>query len=134
MAGIDMEKFAGIPGTIAPEAGRLRWIRRSDDPGTGARTYSADVADGRLWAMVSQDAAGKGSKPLWHISVSHRTPDLKPGRLPSWDELKSAAYRLVQADVPFILIFPRRSTPDSGYVNLAENCLHLWESDQEIDQ
>jgi hypothetical protein len=55
----------------------------------------------------------------------------QPDRCPTWDELKHAAYRLVPADVPLVLVFPRRSTPPELYVNIAEYCLHLWESEDE---
>jgi hypothetical protein len=123
----------GIPGTISPKVARLRWIRQADFHDT--RAYRADTADGYLLALVSRDAAGEGGKLLWHLSVSHKNGGGQFDRLPSWDELKHAAYRLVPADVPFVLIFPRRSTPAEAYVNIAETCLHLWESTEaRIDQ
>ncbi len=133
--------LAGIPGTIAPEATRIRWIRFGDrqDPLTGAvtRCYEALVADGRLVALLSQDLVPDGTpegKRLWHLSVSHRDQHNRPDRVPSWDELKHAMYRLVQADVPMILIFPRRSTPADQYVDVNPTTLHLWESTEPVDQ
>jgi hypothetical protein len=80
--------------------------------------------------MVGREPAGTGGRLLWHISVSHRDANSQPDRCPNWDELKHAAYRLVPADVPLVLIFPRRTTPKKLYVNVMESCLHLWESDE----
>jgi len=135
---MDMSSLAGIPGTISPEARRIRW-RRLDDLPTGgpepARVYEADVADGSLLATVGREPAGRGGRLLWHVAVSHRDRQGKPDRCPSWDELKHAAYRLLQADVVLVLIFPRRSAAaEGGYVDIAQTCLHLWESEKEIDR
>ena len=47
-------------------------------------------------------------------------------RYPSWDELKSAKYKLLPVDVPMSLEFPVRN-PKEGYLNVAQTCLHLWE-------
>ncbi len=136
-----MVSLAGIPGTLSPEAARIRWLRGQDlqDPASGTicRTYHADVADGLLVAMLSHDCvpdATPQGRLLWHLSVSHRDRANRPDRVPTFDELKSAMYRLVQADVPMVLIFPRRSTPADQYVNVHETCLHLWESTEPGDQ
>lgn len=122
-----IDDFTGIPGSIGEDAKRIRWIRQPDHP--SGRPYLAEVADGILVALVSHDEVRPG-KRLWHVSVSHRDRSNKPDRCPNWDELKHAAYRLIQADVPLVLIFPRRSAP---YVNNHPTTLHLWESDKEID-
>jgi hypothetical protein len=118
----------GIPGTISSEASRIRWYSIADH--SGCKRYRADVADGFLIAMLSRDEVAPG-RLLWHLSVSHRDGHGQLDRCPTWDELKHAFYRLVHVDVPFVLIFPRRSTPPENYVNLAETCLHLWESTEE---
>lgn len=128
--------LAGIPGTLSPEAARIRWIRGSDDVTTGARFYRAVVADGTLLALVSQDEVREGVR-LWHVSVSHRFElGQNVGRMPVWDEVKHAAYRLIPEDVPLVLVFPRRSSAGTpGYVNVQDNCLHVYESeDKEIDR
>lgn len=116
----------GIPGSISPEAAHIRWYA-IEDHAAGHKRYRADVADGFLVAILSRDEVTPGNR-LWHLSVSHRDARGQPDRCPTWDELKHAFYRLVQADVPFVLIFPRRSTPKGQYVDIASTCLHLWES------
>src|SRR5262245_56756431 len=100
-----------MPGTFHPSLQGLRWIRnlRVDGP---ARMYEAEAVDGWLRAMVSRDPTTHGD--LWHISVSHWSRDRKPDRCPTWDELKHAKFSLMPADVPMVLIFPRRAAP---YVN-----------------
>jgi hypothetical protein len=134
-----IDDLAGIPGTFLDDAARrLRWLADGEIPvpgGTGRR-YRTPVADGVLWAVVSRDLVPVGTKArkLWHVSVSHRADAGRQARYPSWDELRSAVYRLVQEDVCWILIFPRRSQgPQGKYVNLMETCLHLWQSTGELD-
>lgn len=128
-----MNERDGIPGSISPQAARIRW-HGVGEPAAGQKCYRADVADGRLTALLSRDEVAPG-KRLWHLSVSHADADGRPDRCPTWDELKHAFYRLVHADVPFVLIFPRRSTPAEKYVNVYETCLHLWESTEaDVDE
>ncbi len=123
------ESLSGIPGTISPETARIRWHRQADDR-HGNRVYAAAVADGALVALVSQDEVRPGL-PLWHLSVSFRDHEGGLTRLPTWDELKHAKFQLVPANVPMVLIFPRRGVP---YVDLHQTTLHLWESTEpEID-
>lgn len=57
------------------------------------------------------------SKNGWHLSISH------PTRYPTWDEIKEARYRLTPHNVTMAMILP----PRAEYVNLHENCFHLWE-------
>lgn len=123
-----MEVLSGMPGTMSDDAKRIRWHKHDETP--LGRRYTADIADGQLRAMVSRDETQDGL--LWHISVSHWS-DGKPDRVPTWDELKHAYYSLVPADVPMVLIFPRKSTPKEKYVNVTESCLHLWEQEN-VDQ
>ena len=66
-------------------------------------------------AFVSCDEIEPGDR-RWHISLSG------PGRVPSWDELASAAHEL-RPGVPFVVGVP----PRSWWLNVAENVLHLWE-------
>ncbi len=127
-----MEKIVGIPGTIDASVRQLRWIRmpprlQGNNPGP---FYSAETADGTLYACVSHEAEGANGRKLWHLSVSHRDRDGRPDRVPNWAELKHARYRLVQADVSMILVFPK---PTANHLDLAETCLHLYESEYTVD-
>lgn len=55
----------------------------------------------------------------WHLSIAHKS------RYPTWDEIKEARYRLVPDEVTMAMILP----PSDGYVNLHNNCFHLYEID-----
>lgn len=127
-----------IPGTfIDPATNKLRWIRTQDLNGRGLvfRRYHAECADGLLSAVVGQEPAGTGGRMLWHISVAHRQisgDSEKFIRCPTWDELKHAKYTLCPANVPMVIIFPRRGVP---YANEYPTALHIWETeDAEIDR
>ena len=56
---------------------------------------------------------------LWHMSISC------PNRSPSWIEIKSAWYELVPdaKNRCGAMLFP----PQAQYVNLHENCFHVYE-------
>lgn len=59
-----------------------------------------------------------GSSPLgYHLSIAH------PKRYPQWDECARARYELLPDDVTFGMLFP----PSDQYVNVHNNCFHLWE-------
>ena len=83
----------------------------------GWTEFDCPVPNGRLFmrgpikAIVSKD---DGS---WHISVSH------PHRYPKWDEISKARYDLIPNDHFMVMILP----PREEYVNIHENCFHLWE-------
>lgn len=55
-------------------------------------------------------------KPGTHISVSH------PTRYPTWDELV-AVKRAFAPNLELAIYLPR----DEDYVNVHENCFHMWE-------
>lgn len=127
--GSKLVQLEGIPGTIGEASRQIRWVGVGDHVSMGqtGSVYRAEVADGTLWAILTQDEVKPGKK-LWHLSVSHRGKDNQYDRVPSWDELKHAFYRLVQHDVPFILVFPRRSKGKEDYLDFSKTCLHLWEA------
>ncbi len=58
----------------------------------------------------------------WHLSISH------PRRYPTWDEIKTARYDLVPPDVTMVMILP----PVSDFVNIHQNCFHLWQTDDDL--
>lgn len=115
-----------IPGSFTDEATkRIRWVKLDeiDMAGNRATRYTAEVHDSILKAILSRDPMPSGL--LWHLSVSG------PNRLPSWDELKHAKYRLVHANVAMVLLFPRSNVP---YMDLHQYCLHLYEStEKDVD-
>jgi hypothetical protein len=53
----------------------------------------------------------------WHISISHKD------RYPTWDEIKTVRYKLAPKDIAMSMIFPT----EKDYVNIHENCFHLYE-------
>lgn len=57
------------------------------------------------------------SEQGWHMSISH------PTRYPTWDEIRDARYALVPDEVTMAMLLP----PRSEYVNVHENCFHLWQ-------
>lgn len=52
-----------------------------------------------------------------HLSIAH------PKRYPTWDEMAKARYELLPSDLTFGMAFP----PSEDYVNVHNNCFHLWE-------
>lgn len=59
------------------------------------------------------------TEPLrWHMSVAH------PSRYPTWDEIVVARNELLPADKVFAQILPASW---DEYVNIHQNCFHLWE-------
>jgi hypothetical protein len=94
----------------------------------GLRLYQLDVADGHLTVVVGAETAGR-DEPRWHLSVSHRTNEHppKPGRYPTWDEIKDARYRFMPANMYVAQILP----PPDEWVNAHDTTFHLWEIPEE---
>ena len=63
---------------------------------------------------------GQSPRSGWHLSISH------PTRIPTWEELRSARYRLLPDDLTMGVLLP----PSAQYVNLHPFCLHLWQIGQ----
>lgn len=61
--------------------------------------------------MVSSELTGK------HLSISHQE------RYPTWDEIKSARYKLMDKNTDAIMYLPK----ESDYVNVHQNCFHVYE-------
>lgn len=64
-----------------------------------------------------QEPFMRDGKMGWHLSISH------PRRLPTYAEMKRARYEFMPDNIYVAQIFP----PQSEFVNIHENCLHLWE-------
>jgi hypothetical protein len=87
------------------------------------RIYQRPAEDGHLMALVGAELTKDG--PRWHMSISHRTNEHppKPGRYPTWDEIKDARYRLMPGDITVAQLLP----PEDEWVNAHETTFHLWE-------
>lgn len=82
----------------------------------GIRVYSL----GECSIIMGRENPG-GGRYLWHLTISH------PERHPSWDEIKTARYRLLPLELCFAMFLP----PPANYVNLPaqDHVFQLWESD-----
>lgn len=66
---------------------------------------------GGCFIIVGNSPAG------FHMSISAKK------RYPTWDEISHARYKLLPGDITMAMLLP----PESEYVNLSENCLHIWQ-------
>lgn len=87
--------------------------------------FQRNVHDGHLTAMVGPEPIGPHGEWVWHLSLSHRTNTVppKPGRLPSYAELKEARYTLMPDELQMAQMFP----PRAEFVNRHPTTLHLYE-------
>jgi len=79
---------------------------------------------GECGVIVSREPLA-GRHYRWHLSISH------PSRYPSWDEIKTACYGIekLQGAMLAQILHPGDGTP---WVNLHENCFHLYEVDDPV--
>lgn len=113
------------------------WQRIDPGPGgaalraicPGVRAWQREVEDGHLTVFAGPEPHPDFDRPLWHLSISHRTstdPPL-PGRYPSWDEVTDARYRFVPGQVTMAMLLP----PRAEYINVHDTCFQLWEVEGE---
>ena len=57
------------------------------------------------------------SEEGWHLSISAKN------RYPTWDEVAHARYELLPENITMAMLLP----PMDDYINIAENCLQIWE-------
>lgn len=83
------------------------------------RGWQREVHDGHLSVFLSTED-GRA-----HLSISHRLSDgtRRPGRYPTWDEIKDARYRFAPMGVTMAMLLP----PEQEYVNVHATTFHLWE-------
>lgn len=83
------------------------------------RGWQREVHDGHLSVFAGVE------DERFHLSISHRLSDgsRRPGRLPTWDELKDARYRFAPLGTTMGMLLP----PQEEYVNVHETTFHLWE-------
>lgn len=74
---------------------------------------------GECSIIKAREPAGANHERLWHLTISCQD------RHPTWDEIKTARYRLLPADLAFGIILP----PPEIYVNVPaqDHVFHLWE-------
>jgi hypothetical protein len=118
-----------IPGTFKVPQPVLR--RDLSVEGAAAERLLTDMGSlhaerwrvGECSVMLSRDPLA-GRHFRWHLSIAH------PSRYPSWDEIKTAAYGIeaLQGVMLAQVLHPGDGTP---WVNLHENCFHLYEIDDE---
>ncbi len=90
-----------------------------------------EVDDGTLTLLLGSEPRSANGWPLrLHLSIAHRyTSGLVDkggklaGRLPTWEEVKAVRYEFMPREMTIAMILPR---PEE-YVNVHENCFHLWE-------
>lgn len=94
----------------------------------GIRAWQRDLTDGHLSVFVGReptDFDNGDRRVLWHLSISHRTngPTPRPGRYPTWDEIREARERFIPDEVTVAMLLP----PKAEYVNVHGTTFHLWE-------
>jgi hypothetical protein len=69
--------------------------------------------------LLGREPGGVNGEMRWHLTISC------PDRHPSWDEIKTARYRLLGPDTVMAMILP----PVADYVNVAsqDHVMQLWE-------
>lgn len=73
-----------------------------------------------FFVMISLDEMNPiSNEAKWHLSISRKD------RYPTWDEIKDARY----AFLPGIKYMAQILPPENEYVNIHNNCFHLWELD-----
>ena len=120
----------GIPGTVEPgyrerEIIELALSRDLVEMWRAAGHHPGDYqlrhyAMGPCNVLVGREPAGSNGELLWHLTIS------APSRHPTWDEIKTARYRLLPADLTFGMLLP----PADQYVNVEaqDHVFHLWET------
>jgi len=91
-----------------------------------ARAWQKDLDDGHLTVLRTVEQID--GKWRTHVSISHRTDDLEPGRYPTWDEQKEAVWRFAPGK-KMASYLPPEGAP---YVNIHSTTFHWWEVDDEL--
>lgn len=86
-----------------------------------AGAHAFTMGDCRI--LMNREPAGIHGEMRWHLTISCAT------RHPSWDEIKTARYRLLGPDTVIAMILPQ----PRFYVNVAEqdHVFQLWEVDDD---
>lgn len=94
----------------------------------GTRAYQRDLPDGHLSVFVGREPLDRPNgdrRIVWHLSISHRTngPNPRPGRYPTWDEIRDARERFIPDEVTVAMLLP----PKAEYIDVHRTTFHLWE-------
>jgi hypothetical protein len=111
--------MSGVPGTFKNRPGEPReidvpaWFAKQH--GHGVRRFALDECT----VLVAREPLGPDGAFRWHLSISH------PSRYPTWDEIKTARYRLTAPEINMVMVLP----PADEYVNVEaqDNVFHLHE-------
>ena len=112
-----------VPGTHEPGFVEAMPVELSVPATMRAAWKKVGVVGGRCWRMGechiirAREPAGVERERLWHLSISH------PTRHPSWDEIKTARYRMLPGDICVGILLP----PPERYIDLHPHTFHLWE-------
>lgn len=115
-----------VPGTFEPDHVEHQIVEVGDS-GTGVRESLRASGSlgvrffkmGECTIIIAREPAGEQGEKLWHLTISCRD------RHPTWDEIKTARYRLLPLDRCFGMLLP----PPEQYVNVPQqdHVFHLWE-------
>jgi hypothetical protein len=116
-----------IPGTHEPGFVETPILERERDANFAAvrRMIGGDHVElygfrmGECNILLGREPGGANGELRWHLTISC------PDRHPTWDEIKTARYRLLGPDTVMAIILP----PCQFYVNVAaqDHVMQLWE-------
>lgn len=117
-----------LPGTTEPGYVEPRVVEVGDR-GSGVRARLEAMGSlgvrffeiGETRVILAREVGGVNGERLWHLTISC------VDRHPTWDEIKTARYRLLPLDRAFGILLP----PPEVYINVAaqDHVFHLWEID-----
>jgi hypothetical protein len=118
-----------IPGTHEPGFVEQPIIERKRDPAFlavrrmigGGHTELYGFRMGECSILLGREPGGVNGELRWHLTISCTD------RHPTWDEIKTARYRLLGPDTVVAMILP----PARFYVNVPaqDHVMQLWEID-----
>lgn len=119
-----------IPGTHEPGFAEQPIVERPVSRAIRAQVHGpyADLplhafSMGECNIILGREPVGPDEVPRWHLTISC------PDRHPTWDEIKTARYRICGPDTVMAMVLP----PTADYVNVAtqDHVMQLWEIDDE---
>lgn len=101
---------------IARDAAFMR-MREMIAQGTEIKLHAFTMGECNI--LLGHEPGGVNGEMRWHLTISC------PDRHPTWDEIKTARYRLLGPDTVMAMILP----PAADYVNVVsqDHVMQLWE-------